>query len=143
MKKIALFFGVALLMLASCASSSESVKYTVAKNYFVKNNAKVPEGMKITTQQAFDDCFGMATTMGSDGKPTEIDFSKSFVITKILPQTNNDTEVSPAGLQKKGSDVLLLKSDIKKGETMSYSIRPFYIIVVSNEYAGYKVEEVK
>ncbi len=143
MKQIALFIGAALLLLASCASSGESVKYTVAKNYFVKNNAKVPEGMKITTQQEFDDCFGMATTMGPDGKPTEIDFSKSFVITKILPETKNDTEVSPVSLQKKGSDLLLLKSNIKEGKAMSYSIRPFYIIVVSKEYAGYKVEETK
>lgn len=74
----------AAALYASCASGGASVKYAVARNYFVNRNAAIPQDMKIQSRKDFDRCFGMAATMGKDGKPTEIDFEKSFVIAKVM-----------------------------------------------------------
>ena len=90
MKKV--FFAlVSLLALAACNSSNaaeadmnngdalQGVAFQIAKNYFFKNDQKIPANPKITTEEEFNKLFGMATTMGKDGMPTDIDFSKSYM----------------------------------------------------------------
>ncbi len=135
----ALAFATALF--ASCASGGAGVKYTVAHNYFVNRNAAIPQDMKIQSQKEFDRCFGMAATMGKDGKPTEIDFAKSFVIAKVMHVTDTMTEVSPLSLKKGANGSLVLKSAVKTGEKTSYFMQPFYIIIVDRKYAGCKITE--
>ena len=53
------------------------VPFEVAKNYFFKNNQVIPEYPKIVSEEEFNKLFGMATTMGEDGKPTAIDFTRT------------------------------------------------------------------
>lgn len=77
-------FGAVLL--ASC-SSAESVDYTVANGYFVRNDAPKDIPAIISTRPEFESVFGMATVMGPDGRPTAIDFSKQCVVPVILPPT--------------------------------------------------------
>ncbi len=117
------------------------MKYTVAHNYFVNRNAAIPQDMKIQSQKEFDRCFGMAATMGKDGKPTEIDFAKSFVIAKVMHVTDTLTEISPLSLKKAANGSLVLKSAVKTGEKTSYFMQPFYIIIVDRKYAGCKITE--
>ncbi len=143
MKRMFFIIGTAMLLLASCAGSGESVAFTVARNYFVKNNAAVPSDMKLRTQADFNRCFGMATTMGPEGKPTEIDFSRNFAIAKVMPVTDTATELEPKSLKSDGHGKLTLKSSMKTGSKMSYSIQPFYIIVVDRKYIGCDVSEAE
>ena len=131
MKKI-LFAFAAMIILAACGNKqalapaegdevNNEVAFEVAKNYFFKNDQEFPASPKITTAEEFGKLFGMATTMGNDGKPTEIDFTKQFVLAIVLPVTNLATEITPDRLDEKG-DTLFYFYDAKVGEAQSYSI---------------------
>lgn len=102
MKKL-LFAFAAMIVWTACGNkqaavptegneASDKVAFEVAKNYFFKNDQEIPASPKITTAEEFGKLFGMATTIGEDGKPTEIDFTKQFVLAIVLPVTN----VTPA-----------------------------------------------
>ena len=112
MKKI-LFAFAALIIVAACGNkqaaapaegdgASNEVAFEVAKNYFFNNGQEIPSSSKITTAEEFGKLFGMATTMGEDGKPTPIDFAKQFVLAIVLPVTNLATEITPDRLEEKG-----------------------------------------
>ena len=77
MKKILIAFA-AVIALAACNSkqaaapeaedgnAAQEVAFTVAQNYFFKNNQQLPDNPKITTAEEFNKLFGMATTMGEE-----------------------------------------------------------------------------
>ena len=116
------------------------VPFTEAKNYFVKNTVKDDHfaEAKIATQADFDKLFGAATTMGKDGKPTAIDFSKQYVIAVTEKETNVNTTLVPVSLTKMG-DVLKFKYEIKSGEKTTSTMKPLLLVVVDNQFEG-KVE---
>lgn len=97
---------------AESGENSNEVAFEVAKNYFFKNNQEIPSSPKITTSEEFGKLFGMATTMGKEGKPTEIDFTNQFVLAIVLPITNLATEINPIKLEEKG-DTLFYFYDTK------------------------------
>ncbi len=143
MKKFT-FILVMLLTIVACSekqttpigneTGSKDVPFEVARNYFFKNNSAIlPDNPQITTEEEFNKFFGMATTMGKDGKPTAIDFSKQFVIAVVLPVTDIETEINPVKVEEKG-DSLLYSYEIKKGEKQSYSIQPVSIIILDKKY---------
>ena len=108
---------------SDCNDASNEVAFEVAKNYFYKNNPKgLPACPKITSDEVFNALFGMATTMGENGKPTEIDFTKQFVLAVVLSATDVETEVNPI-----------------KGEKLTYSIKPLSIIILDKKYANKEV----
>ena len=147
MKKI-LFAFTMLLAMAACTDNSVSavenngesseVAFEVAKNYFFKNNQVIPETPKITTEEEFNKLFGMATTMGEEGKPTTIDFTKQFVLAIVLPQTDMATEISPVKLEEQG-DSLLYTYEIKTGEKLSFTIQPVSIIIIDKQYENKEI----
>ena len=149
MKKI-LFAFAALIIMAACGNkqtatpSSEDnvenseVAFEVAKNYFFKNDQVIPEYPKIVSEEEFNKLFGMATTMGEDGKPTAIDFTKQFVLAIVLPVTDFATEINPVKVEEKG-DSLLYTYEIKAGEKQSFSIQPVSIIVLDRKYENKRV----
>ena len=116
------------------------VSYTVAQNYFIKNGAVLPENHKITDQETFNQIFGMATTMGENGKPTEIDFDKSFVIAVEEGLVQKETTMTPDLLINHYDGQLVFHYNVKQGADISYTIRPVLIIIVdkSNEYLNIK-----
>ena len=118
--------------------AAEEVAFEVAKNYFFKNGQTVPASPKITTEEEFNKLFGMATTMGKDGKPTEIDFAKQFVLAIVLPVTEMATEISPVKVEAKG-DTLLYTYDVKVGEKQSFSTQPLSIIILNKKYEDHEV----
>ena len=147
MKKILIAF--AALVIAACGNkqavvsaeggdASNEVAFEVAKNYFFKNNQEIPSSPKITTSEEFGKLFGMATTMGNDGMPTEIDFTKQFVLAVVLPVTDYATEINPVKVTEKG-DSLLYDFEVKKGEKQTYSIQPVSIIVLDKKYENKEV----
>ena len=140
----------ALTMMEACGNNPSSnpkteigeanneIAFEEAKNYFFKNGEAIPADPKITSEEAFNKLFGMATTMGKDGKPTEIDFSKQFVLAIVLPVTNIDTEIKPIKVEEKG-DTLLYTYEIKTGEKQTYSIQPVSIIILDKKYEDKEV----
>jgi len=141
MKNLA-FLLLGLMIAFSCTSQKETqilkVPYTEAKSYFVKNTYKSSEVSvkKITSQQEFDEIFGMATTMGKDGKPTSIDFSKDYVIALIGVETNKSTDFLIKNLVREKNSIILSYTIKEEGTENSYSILPTKILIVSKQYDG-------
>lgn len=148
MKKLIFIMALCGAMLfCSCksgnGSASESgVNFTVAKNYFFKNGAEIPENPKISSAEEFQNLFGMAAVMGQDGMPTAIDFSKQFVLVVVLPVTDVYTEIQPLDVKVQGGE-LVYEYSVKTGEKMTYSMRPMALIVLDREYDGLKVKMVE
>lgn len=133
-----LFSALAIIILAifSSCSSSKDIPYTKANGYFVNNTVQFVPQTPITSQEQFDQYFGMATVMGKDGRPTEIDFSKQFVLAVTTPETNIATEITPESLRKSDNGNLVFTYRIVQGEKQSYSTHPCLILIVSDKYKG-------
>ncbi len=112
---------------------SDTVPYIVANHYFLKNDLKELPPEKITSQEEFDKFFGMAAVMGNGGQPTEIDFSKQFVIDIASTSTDYDTKLIPLTL-KEENDSLIFKYRFTEGEKRTYSIQPLLLLVVDRRY---------
>lgn len=126
------------LLFASCASSGstaqgESVDYAVANRYFFNNGATPPAANKVTNAHDFGLLFGMATVMGPNGSPTEIDFVKQFVIPVVLPETSRETTIKLGKLVEEGGG-LTLYYKVKQGKERSYTIRPMELIIVDGQH---------
>ena len=147
MKKILFAFAV-LLAMAACTNKpvtavennteESEVAFEVAKNYFFKNDQVIPEYPKITTGEEFNKLFGMATTMGEEGKPTAIDFTKQFVLAIVLPVTDFATEINPVKVEEKG-DSLLYTYEVKTGEKQSFTVQPVSIIILDKKHEDKEV----
>ena len=135
---------IALIALTSCKSqqavdnTTQQVTFGVAKNYFFKNGQTIPANPKITTEEEFRKLFGMATTMGTDGKPTEIDFTRQFALAIVLPATDIDTEISPVQVKAQG-DSLFYTYDVHIGEKQSFTTKPLSIIILDKKYENSEV----
>ncbi|MEM8522064.1 hypothetical protein [Flavobacterium sp. PL12] len=147
-------FGLATLLfliLTSCQSKTKNttinsdtvieqqptaIHYDLAKNYFVKSTVKKIENPKIETIEQFNQIFGMAITMGINGKPTAIDFAKKYVIAVILPETDLKTTVQPVSLKKNKKGEITLKYKIEIGDKQSYTTVPFFAIIVAKTDDG-------
>lgn len=115
---------------------AEDVPYKEAYNYFVNNTFKGPlESPKITSKEAFDAVFGMATTMGEGGTPTSIDFSKEYVIAVVGEESDIATTLTPVKLTKTGDQLMFSYKEVK-GEKQSFSTRPALIVVVDKAHEG-------
>lgn len=116
--------------------ATKDVPYTLAEHYFVKNTVKeFNKDPKITTSEKFNEVFGMATTMGPSGKPTDIDFAKQYVIAIVQPETDYSTRITPVSLQKSGDEIVFTYK-IEKGEKQTYTIRPTLAIIVDKAHDG-------
>src|SRR5690625_2366782 len=107
----------------------KAVSYTLAEHYFVKNTVEEIENPVFTTEEEFEEVFGMATTMGEDGKPTPINFSEQYAIGVVLPETKTATELKPVGLVQDEDDQLTFTYKKEEGEDMEHTIRPMLIIL--------------
>ena len=122
----------------NCAEGGE-VAFEVGRNYFFKNGSAVlPINPKITTEAEFNKLFGMATTMGPEGKPTPIDFTGQFVLAIVLPVTDVEAEIHPLKVEARG-DSLLYFYEVKTGEKQSFSIQPVSIIILDKQYENKEV----
>ena len=116
------------------------VNYTIAENYFIKNGAELPATHKITDQETFNQIFGMATTMGENGKPTQIDFEKQFVIAVETGPVQKETELIPGFLINHYDGKLVFHYEVKHGADITYPIRPVLIIIVDKTYENLKIQ---
>lgn len=144
----AVIFGALVALMCACTAHNNStnnastdaqvIPYKVAKGYFVRNDVDRLTDNKITTQQSLEASFGMATVMGADGRPDDIDFDKEYVIAVDVPTTDYSTEIVPVSLTRdasKDADILFTYKVIRS-EKQTYSIHPVLMIVVDKRYDG-------
>ena len=114
------------------------------KNYFVKNTVTNLENPKIETAEKFIEIFGMATTMGGKGRPTDVNFSKQNIIAVIIPETKFSNSIDIISLQKNAENQIKLKYKLTIGQKQSFTIRPFIAIAVDKSENGVIIlEETK
>lgn len=121
------------------------VPFIRLQNYFLKNipyNREVSELQLVVIKNELDfhARFGMTTTMGVEGKPTEIDFSKDFVIALIDKVTDISGVIDVNVLKLKDNRVLELSYKSSLGEKQSYSTQRFVAIAIDKEFEEYAIE---
>lgn len=125
-------------------SHMEPVPFALGQNYFVKNT--VPEdkngAFKLESQEAFDEFYSPAATMGDSGIPSKIDFEKEFVIAIISASSDLKPSIDSISLNKEGSE-LLLKYKESFGEKQSFTMRPQAILIVEKKFDGTLKPEVR
>ena len=129
-------------VVVSVTGDVPEVPFTVARNYFFRNDASVPKNAKITDQAAFDRLFGAAAFMGKDGEPTRIDFGGQFVIAVVNPVTDVATELKPVSLSKENGELIFNYKETL-GEKQTWSMQPVLLILVDREYEAASVKLVK
>lgn len=127
---------------SACGTSRQSVDCDVAKNYFVRNGVKDYSPRVMTSRSEFEKTFGMAATMGEDGVPTPIDFSKSNAVAVILPPTDIDTEIKVKSVKEEDGKLVVRYAAVEKGRPMSYTMVPCLLLKVDKKY-GSNVEFVR
>lgn len=124
--------------LSGCQASKGKVvahvPYKTVENYFVRNDVEGMPPMIIKASDEFERYFGMAATMGPDGRPTDVDFNKYYVICVALPPTDLETGLSVVSLSEVREGELILRYAIRRGERRSYSIRPLLLLMVDKKY---------
>ncbi|WP_018629085.1 hypothetical protein [Niabella aurantiaca] len=113
------------------------IPFTRAANYFVRNDYTDGqlENNRITTQQDFDAIFGAAATMGSNGKPTPINFGVQDAVAVILPVSDSAVTLEDPVLQQEGAYITLSYNE-RRGPEQTFTTRPFLLLVVSKKYKG-------
>lgn len=113
------------------------VPFTTASNYFVRNDFKEAElqGVLLTSQSEFDKIFGFATTMGVNGKPTMIDFTKQNVIACIGATSEMENILSVSTIKQVGSE-LVVNYSLDEGKKQTFSSRNFVAMLVDKNYSG-------
>ena len=105
------------------------VTYQLANNYFIKNNVTGLVPRHIRSSAEFTRYFGMAATMGKNGKPTPIDFAVQDVIVYDAGIVQKQLEITPLTLNH-AQDKLILDVRIHSGSRQSYQMHPFILLIV-------------
>lgn len=142
-----------LLLLFFCTSASmlvysqekKIIPFTIAKNYFVNNtfqNSDI-QFFKILSIEELNKVMGMATVMGANGRPTNIDFKKQFAIAVIHYESDTMTELIPSKLFLQGKRNLIFEYRKRLGEKMTYIAKPFMLILVDGKYRNAKLKTLQ
>ena len=122
-----------MTMLTACETTRE-VPFTVADNYFVRNDAPRPIPMKITTRDTFERIFGMAAVMGKNGLPTSIDFEHQFVIAVVLPETNHTTTIVVKRITDEADGLAITAQVEASKEENTWTQIPMQLLIVDRAY---------
>ena len=113
------------------------VSHTLARGWFVRNDFPDMPLMSLVmeSQASFEEVLGAAATMGPDGKPTAIDFSKQFAIALIAPETDTATTLEIRSLESRDGQLHLNYRRIL-GERQSFTTRPLLLVFVERSHLG-------
>ena len=115
---------------AGVVTTDSIVPYRLAENYFAASDS-LPS--TLTTAEEQGKYLGMAATMGQ--LPTEIDWSREFVIPIALPPAGTETEIIPVSLVRNTSGGLTLTYRLREGFSLhGAKMRPFVALIVSRDY---------
>jgi hypothetical protein len=122
---------------AEFVKENNSIPFEIGKGFFVKNSfdKKQFTNPKITTKEEFENIFGYATTMGENGKPSSIDFSKEFVIAVIGEVTDKISSFDAIDLIQESDSIVLNYKEIE-GEKITYKMQPCLVLIVNNTFKG-------
>lgn len=136
---------ICAVLISACATkanksngaNAQNIPFIEAKGYFVKNNVEgsALTNPKITTKEDFDRFFGMATVMGKDGKPTNIDFSNQYVIAVIAEKAQKQTFLQTVSLLQQGKNIVLTYKETQ-GQLQSFTTQPKLLLVLDKKYDG-------
>lgn len=124
-------------------SVTESVAYTVADHYFVRNDVQTYKNQVITSQQDFDAQFGAAAVMGEGGLPTAIDFTRQAVLVLMHAPVKSDMELKVKNLSVEKGKLCLHYAEVVKHASLSYSQTPLTMLVVDKSLVSDGVKFVK
>jgi len=121
----------AAMCFVSCGTKHDvqTVNYTIAHGYFVRNDAPSHAPNYYDSKEAFGNVFGCAAVMGKDGQPTMIDFSRQSVIAVIGRETNRPTAYTPISLTSH-ADTLRLDYSVREEAATSYTMLPLLLLVI-------------
>lgn len=130
------FIAIAIFFFSCSSQKSKEISFREAQNYFVKNTFKTDQivSKKITSQSELNDFFGSATVMGSNGKPTIIDFEKEFVVVVICPETYFSSQFTSIKLVATEENKVNIEYKITTKEKQTYSVVPFSLMIVGKEH---------
>lgn len=111
----------------------DKVPYTIANNYFVRNDTKFRGNKLIKNADDFEAIFGKAATMGDNGTPTPIDFSTQFVLAIVRPETNISTQITPNTLSADEKE-LKFNYNILQGRSQSHTMLPMLVLIIDRNY---------
>lgn len=141
---IALAVGALLLLLCSNCSFMDKmyaaqkiddvaspIPYTTLENYFVRNDVDCSKVQRLIfyNKQDFEKYFGMAATMG--GLPTEVNWTKQYVVAVILPETSREISVNPVAVKVTDNQCMVFSYNVKKGDKISYRMVPFTAVAIN------------
>lgn len=125
------------ILKANSTKVDNLIPFEIGKGFFVNNtfDEKQFTNPKITTKEEFENIFGYATTMGENGKPSSIDFSKEFVIAVIGKVTDRLSSIDAISLIKE-SDSIILNYKVVEGEKITSEMQACLILIVNNKHTG-------
>jgi len=143
--KITLLPCVCFCLFAACNTAKKSsenenqpIAFKEAHNYFLRNDAPEMVNALFTSQEQFDRFFGCATTMGKDGRPTPINFTKLAAIALVVPATEIATEITPLSVQVQDGK-LVCDYEVKRGQNIGYTTQPLKILIIDGKYRDMQV----
>ncbi len=111
-------------------SVTETVAYTQADHYFVRNDVTTFKNQVIASQSEFDALFGAAAVMGEGGLPTTIDFSRQAVVALMHAPVNSDLELKVSQLSVSKGKLCVHYAEVVNHTSLSYTQTPLTLLVV-------------
>lgn len=106
------------------------IKFQIIENYFIRNDAKIVDFIKIESPEKFNQIFGVARTMSNFSKLRDIDFTKEYIIAMMLPETHYETNIYPVSVKKNDENKIILTFNYKIKEKRQFTVIPFFAIVI-------------
>lgn len=124
---------------AQSKDNTPQVPYQLAKRYFIKNTYPDKEFhiLKITNEQELNQTFGVAAVMGIDGQPTNIDFSKSYVVALINSTNNRTKEIKINSIEQNNTQLNISYTLIESPEDRGANFRICELVILDKKYEGY------
>ena len=129
---------VVLLSAFGAIAQTKKVPYRIGDNYFINNTVTEDQLANpiITDAMKFSEIFGMATVMGPKGAPTNIDFKKEFVIAIFQKASDIDLSYKAVSLTQTAPKKLQLTYEEKWGKKLTFTMRPFLLLIVNKKHLG-------
>jgi len=121
MKKIIPVILSILVFISFSCSGRRAVSPDIVEGYFAVFKPGKPSYLVIKDKAGFDAEFHPAQTMTNNTR--SIDFTKSFVVGIVLPESQNDMKINLDGAYI-DNKVLHIRYNIYEGEKRSFSIIP-------------------
>ncbi|MDI9882009.1 hypothetical protein [Flectobacillus longus] len=138
--KIQILVSLLAVLMSALGAIAQTTKipYHTGDNYFIKNTVTEDKLVNpiITDALKFSEIFGMATVMGPKGTPTSIDFKKEFVIAIFQKASDFELSYRAVSLSQIAPKKLQLTYEEKWGKKLSFTMRPFLLLVVDKKYLG-------